>query len=121
MIGTLAMPLWQNVLQLLAVAFIFVLILVATYFATRWIAKSGMVQMQSKNISVIETFKIAPNKYIQIIQLGTKYYAISVSKEHINFLTELDEEQLNFENIERQQQVLSFKEVMEKVLPKKKK
>ncbi len=64
---------------------------------TKWIGKSGVVPLQSRNIKVIETFKIAPNKYIQIVQLGNKYYSIGVSKETITFLTPLDEEQLDLE------------------------
>ena len=52
---------------------------------------------RSRNIKVIETFKIAPNgKYIQIIQLGKKYYSIGVTKDQITFLTPLDEAQLDF-------------------------
>ncbi len=116
----LAMPLWQNILQLLGVLVVFILVLVLTYYTTKWIGKSGFVQVQSQNISVIETFKIAPNKYIQIIKIGTKYYAISVSKDTIQFLTELSEEQLSFDKKEDIPQV-SFKDIMDKVLPKHKK
>lgn len=115
-----AMPFWQNVLQLIAVLFVFILVLVITYYTTKWIGKSGFVQVQSQNISVVETFKIAPNKYIQIIKIGTKYYAIAVSKDSVGFLTELSEEQLSFEKREDMTQV-SFKDVMDKVLPKRKK
>lgn len=86
----------SNILQLLAVIVVFVLVLAATYYATKWIAKSGAIQSQSANIRVIETFKIAPNKYIQIIQLGTRYYSIGVTKDNITFLTSLEEEQLDF-------------------------
>ncbi len=114
-----AIPLWQNVLQLLGVLIVFILILIVTYYTTKWIGKSGLVQTQSQNISVIETFKIAPNKYIQIIKLGTKYYAIGVSKENIEFLTELEEEQLSFTEA-GQVNPVSFKDIMDKVLPKHK-
>ena len=54
----------SNILQLLGVIIVFLLVLAATYYITKWIAKSGVVQPQSKNIKVIETFKIAPNTYI---------------------------------------------------------
>ena len=52
----------QNVLQLLGLLIILILILVATYYVTKWIGKSGAIQNQAKNIKVIETFRIAPNK-----------------------------------------------------------
>ena len=65
----------ENILQLTAVVIVFVLVLAGTYYVTKWIAKSGMIQSQSRNIKVIETFKITNGKYIQIIQLGKKYYS----------------------------------------------
>lgn len=101
----------QNILQLLSLLVILVFILAATYYVTKWIAKSGMIQNQAKNIKVIETFKIAPNKYIQIIQLGSQYYSIAVTKEHVTFLTALEEEQLDFSLGEREGKTMSFKDV----------
>ena len=84
----------NNILQLIATLFAFVLVLALTYFVTKWIAKSGAMQSRAKNIKVIETYKIAPSKYIQIIQIGKKQYAIGVTKEQITYLTELTEDQL---------------------------
>jgi len=92
----------DNVLQLCAILIVFVLVLAATYYVTKWIGKSGAIQMQSQNIKVIETFKIAPNKYIQIIQLGSQYYSIGITKENITFLTPLTEEQLDLSRKEKE-------------------
>ncbi len=114
-----AMSMWTNLLQLLAVAVVFVLVLIATYYTTRWIGKSGIVQKQSQNIKVFETFKISPNKYIQIVQLGSEYYAIGVTKDNIQFLTKLDKEQLDFES-KSQPVPMNFKEILEKLAQKKK-
>lgn len=105
----------NNILQLLATIILFILVLAATYYATKWIAKSGAVQPYSRNIKVIETFKIAPNKYIQIIKLGTKYYSIGVTKENITYLASLDEEQLDLREDDGTMQNASFKDVMGKV------
>lgn len=106
---------WSNLLQLFILVIVFGFVLAATYFVTKWIAKSGMIQSQARNIKVQETFKIATGKYIQIIQLGTKYYAIGVTKDQITFLTPLDEEQLNLESTNITNSKLSFKEMMERV------
>lgn len=104
----------SNILQLVLVIVIFIAVLAVTYYVTKWIGKSGMIQTQSSNIRVIETFKIAQNKYIQIIQLGSKYYAISVTKDNISFLTALEEEQLDFEKLENKSSTLSFKDLLDK-------
>lgn len=84
----------QNVLSLIAMLIVFVLILVAVHYTTKWMAKSGNIQSGTKNIQVIETYRIAPNKYVQIIRFGTKYIAIAVGKEEISPLTELEESDL---------------------------
>lgn len=104
---------------MLALIIVFVIVLAATYYITKWVAKSGMVQSQSKNIKVKETFRIATGKYIQIIQLGTKYYAIGVTKEEITFLTPLEEEQLDLTAVVNTSQKVSFKEIFDKLSPNK--
>ena len=103
-----------------AVVVVFVLVLAGTYYVTKWIAKSGMIQSQSRNIKVIETFKITNGKYIQIIQLGKKYYSIGVTKDQITFLTPLDEAQLDFSEEVRNGQKVSFKELLDKLNKNKK-
>ena len=50
----------NNILQLIATLFAFVLVLALTYFVTKWIAKSGAMQSRAKNIKVIETYKDCP-------------------------------------------------------------
>lgn len=112
----------NNILQLIASLFVFVLVLALTYFVTKWIAKSGTMQSRARNIKVIETFKIAPSKYLQIIQMGKKYFAIGVTKEQITFLTELDETKLDLDlqqglkNGDGMIKDISFKEVMKNML-----
>ena len=107
----------NNILQLIATLFVFVLVLALTYFVTKWIAKSGAMQSRARNIKVIETYKIAPSKYIQIVEIGKKQYAIGVTKEQITFLKELEEDQLELpEDSGNVPGDTSFKEVMKNML-----
>jgi flagellar protein FliO/FliZ len=62
----------DNVLQFIGLLLLFVFILGATYFTTRWIANYQRTTGLNRNIKVIETYKLTTNKYIQIIQLGEK-------------------------------------------------
>lgn len=112
---------WGNVLELVGVLVVFILVLVATYYATRWIGKSGAIQAQSANIKVVETFKIAPNKYIQIIQLGSKYYSIGVTKDTISFLAPLDEGQLDLTDRGKDVPILPFRDMLDRLNKKQKK
>ncbi len=105
----------SNVIQLVVIIVIFILVLVATYFTTRWIGKTGAIQTQSPNIHVKETFKIAPNRYIQIIELGDQYYAIGVSKDNITFLTALSKDQLDLTPVDKERGAVSFKDMMNKI------
>ena len=94
--------------------------LAATYYVTKWIGRSGVIQTQSKNIKVIETFKIAQNKYIQIIQLGDRYYSIAVTN-HITFLTALEEEQLDLTSKDKEVTVLPFRDMLDRLNKRQKK
>ena len=111
---------WSSFGQLLVLVFIFIIVLAVTYYFTKWVAKSGMVQSQSANIKVVETFKIAAGKYIQIIQLGNKYYAIGVTKDTITFLTSLEGDQLDLEPSGVSRQKVSFRDLLERMYPNKK-
>ncbi len=70
--------------------------------------------MQKKigNFEVIETFPIAQNKYLQLIRMGNKYVVISVSKESVNYLTELEESEVCKIQKSTSMSGKSFKEVL---------
>ncbi len=105
----------DNILQLIVAVLIFVLVLAATYYVTKWIAKSGALQPYARNIKVIESSKVAPNKYIQIVRIGKKYYSIGVTKDNITFLGELEENQLDLQPISEPSPNETFKMVWDKV------
>lgn len=109
---------WESFFQLIGVLFIFLFVLVITYFTTKWIAGYQKGAMYNKNIKVIETFRVNNNKFIQIIQIGEKYLAISVCKDTINVLTELTEEQLTWRPSEEEMpdaKTPNFQEIFEKL------
>ncbi|HAB59134.1 MAG TPA: hypothetical protein DCE48_00185, partial [Lachnospiraceae bacterium] len=52
-------------------------------------------------------------KYLQIIKIANKYIVIAVSKDHVDYLTEIDGDQLkSFEGV---MDTPSFKEVLSKI------
>ncbi len=110
----------ENVLHLIVVTIIFIVVLVAAFYSSKWVAKAGgNLASRANNIKVIETFKIAPNKYIQIIQLGSKYYSIGVTKDQITFLTPLEEEQLDLSDVTTMSMAdMSFTDALKKMMGK---
>ena len=80
-------------LKLLMLLIAFILILAASYYVTKWYAKSGFIKKQN-NMEIIDTFSMGPNRQICIMRIGQKYIAVSVCKDQIRFLTEIPEDQL---------------------------
>lgn len=87
---------WESFFQLIGILLVFIVVLAATYVVTRWIAEYQQGVTADKNIHVIETFRVSNNKFIQIIQVGKKYLAVSVCKDTMELLAELTEEQLTW-------------------------
>lgn len=80
--------------QFITVLLIFVIVLGITALTTRWIANYQKQQNVNENIEVIETTRIANNKYIQIIRAGEKYMVIAVCKETVTMLCEIQKDML---------------------------
>ena len=112
----------ENVLQLIGLLLLFVFILGATYFTTKWIANYQQSTGRCRNIRVIETHKLTTNKYIQIIQVGEKILAISVTKDRIEVLAELSEDEITLFSPENQNtKGDTFGNILEKIKNRKSK
>lgn len=116
----------KSVGQLCVTLAIFAFVLVLCWFTTRWIAGYQKSQFRNSNLRVVETLRLATNKYIQIIKAGDVYLVIAVGKDHIEKLAELTPEQLKDvgENtdIDKGASAESFSEILNRVrqhLPKK--
>lgn len=57
-------------LQFMTVLILFVFVLAITYLVTRWIANYQKGRAGLGNLEIIETCRVAPNKYIQIVKAG---------------------------------------------------
>ena len=84
----------SSLAEVLGLIVVLILILVATYYTTRFIAKQTSGQLTARNIKVIETYKISPTKYIQIVYVAGRYLAIAVSKDQVTMLTEVSEDDI---------------------------
>lgn len=80
--------------QFITVLVVFVVVLGVTALTTKWIASYQKQQCVNENIQVIETTRIANNKYIQIIRAGEKYMVIAVCKDTVTMLGEIPKEQI---------------------------
>ncbi len=102
----------ESVIELIGLILIFVVVLVACYFTTRFVAGKQMGQKKVGNFEVIETYAIAQNKYLQLVRMGSKYIVISVTKDAIRFVTELEEDDVCRMQTDLSAKGKSFKEIL---------
>ena len=102
--------------QFITVLLVFVVVLGITALTTRWIANYQKQQSMNENVQVIETTRIANNKYIQIVRAGEKYMVIAVCKDTVTMLGEIPEDSLK---AMRPVQNFGFKELLDKAMNKK--
>ncbi len=107
---------WESFFQLIGILLIFLFVLVVTYVTTKWIARYQHSMMKDRNIQVVETFRVNNNKFIQIVQVGKKYLVISVCKDTMNILTELNEDELTWKPSSEEIQAGNVNENFQEIL-----
>lgn len=108
-----------NVFHLLVLVVVFVLILFAAYYCTRFIGKYAYNQSKADNIEVIETFHLSQAKYIQIVRVGKeRYIAIAVCKDSVELLAELSKDELDITEAVRHVNDVNFADILKKIKKK---
>ncbi len=101
-------------LQFMTVLILFVLVLALTYLVTRWISGYQKGRAGTGNLEVLETCRLAPNKYIQIVRAGKKYLVVAVGKDEIHMLSELSAGELDLKE-KMDGQMMDFADIFNKV------
>lgn len=104
----------DSVFDLLTVLFIFVVVVVLTYYTTRFIAGYQKSKSVGRNFEVLESYRITSNKYLQIVRAGKKYLVIGIGKDEIHVLAELSEDELTMPSGNEETGTFSFKELLDK-------
>lgn len=86
---------FENAMQLVGAFLIFAVVLIITYFTTKWVGGYQKISRRNKNLQIVESLNIAPNRYICLVKAGEVYLVIAVGKEEVTLLTQLTEEQLS--------------------------
>ena len=101
----------KSILELIFLLVIFALVLAACVITTRFVAGRQMQRSRNSNFKPVETYQIAQNRYLHLVQIGTRYFVVSVTKENVNFIAELKEEEIVAKPENRVSQ-RSFKEIL---------
>ena len=83
----------SSVAEVVGMLTAFTVVLAAAYFATRYLGKYAAGGRNGGNIHILETVKLAPERYLQIIEISERYFLIGVSKTDISLITELKKEE----------------------------
>lgn len=105
---------FEAFVQLITLVLIFALVLGSTYFVTRFVGNYQKNKLTGTNISVIETIRISSSKYIQLIQIGSRYFAIAVCKDTVTLIGEIEQDDLVLTDNTTQVQSESFKTILDK-------
>ncbi len=98
--------------QVIASLLIVVFVLFLTGWVTKWIGNYQKEKAPGENIHIVETKRIAPNKFLEIVRIGDKYYALGIGRDEVNLIGEIDEDSL----VKREdlQGTFSFKDFLNK-------
>lgn len=103
---------YSSLVDLVTLLIVFIIILGVAYMTARWMGNFQANVSSKNNIHIIETSRIANNKFLQIVKVGNKYFLISVSKDSINYLCQLDDDDVNEVQINNKG---SFKEIFSNI------
>ena len=102
----------ESLIELLGLILIFILVAVVCHFTTKFVAGRQLSYRKVGNFELVETFAIAQNKYLQLVRMGKKYVVISVSKENVTYITELEEEEVSIIEKDHAATGKSFKDIL---------
>ncbi len=92
---------------------IFLIVILLAYYITKIVAKKRLQVLKSKNIKMLEMISVGVGVSLGIVKVGNKYMLISICKERVSLLSELDSEDLVFEDIST---MPNFQEQFKKLL-----
>ena len=84
----------SSIASLFGLIVLCILIIVASYFVTRLVGGKQLARQKNSNFKTVDTFHLAQNKYLSIIQVGRRYFVIAICKDTVTMLSELQEEDI---------------------------
>ncbi|MBQ7077440.1 MAG: flagellar biosynthetic protein FliO [Lachnospiraceae bacterium] len=112
----------ESFIQFLVVLVIFAFVLLIAVFTTRFIGGYQKLQMQNKNMQILETMRVSNNKFLALVKVGKKVIMIGVGKDEINPLAEFTEDDIPdmvLPNYKEPDKLTSgFKEILDRITKK---
>lgn len=108
----------SNIASLIGILAVCIVVIAASYFFTRFVGGRQLSQQKNSNFKTLDTLQLGQNKYIMLLQVGTRYFVIAVCKENVTMLSELSKEDITVWR-ESGQNAASFKSIFAGMLKNK--
>lgn len=109
----------NSIWEFFGLVILLAIILIATYYTTKFIGKAKAGQLKGGNFELIDTYQISPGKMLQIVKIADKFIVIAVGKDTVEFITELDESQVKIKEVQSGERQ-NFKKILETMKEKMK-
>ncbi len=86
--------------KLFFILFLFFAILYGGYYFSVKVKTSGIKNFKSNGLKVIQGLYIGPNQSLQLVKIYDRYVILGVTKERIELLMELSEDEISDEEME---------------------
>ena len=86
---------YEGAAQFATVLLIFLFVLAVTYFTTRFIGNYQKARNFNRNFETLEVFRVTNNKFLQLIRVGKRYFIISIGKDSVELISEINEEDID--------------------------
>ena len=107
----------KSILKLIGLIILCILIIAASYYTTKFVGKRQIQGGSKSNFKSVDVFRITPNKYLQIVEVGNRYFCIAVTKESVTLISELSKDDIKV--LPADIKPKSFKEQMNELMHRK--
>ena len=103
----------ESVLKLIGLLILCAVVIAASYFTTRFVGRKQSGLTPDSNFKPLDVYRISQNKYLQIVQIGTRYFVLAVCKDTVTCIAELKEDEITLHK--GRSGGMSFKEILSKI------
>ena len=108
-----------SIAQIFGMLVAFAVIGAAAYYVSKYFSKYALKTRENSNIKVVETSRVTADKYLQIVEVGGRYFLIGITKTNISLISEVDGDRIKA-NLPVETERFSFKEFLDKAKSKEK-
>ncbi len=83
---------FQSLGQLFYVLLALLVILTLAYYSIKLLGRGTYLRRKSNNLHLVEALTLGTSGHISIVKIGSKYHLLGITKERINYLTQIDAE-----------------------------